>query len=125
MLRDLATAEPENLRWRQGLARAWETLGRVQARTGRATEARDAAGRAVTIAEELARIDSAYLYDLACLLSLRGVVTSSEADAAAALTALQRAIQAGFANETLLRTDHRLDGLRSRPGFPARIGGAR
>src|SRR5262249_19658441 len=83
-LEELAKAEPETLRWRQGLARAWETLGRVQAQSGHAAGARGAAGKAVTIAEDLARIDPAYLYDLACVLSLRGKLSSSEADAAAA-----------------------------------------
>jgi tetratricopeptide (TPR) repeat protein len=124
MLKNLTGAEPENLRWKQALARAWETLGRVQAQTGRRDEARDAAKQAVTIAEELARIDSAYLYDLACMLSLRGKVCSSEADAAAAMAALRRAIQAGFDNDHLLRTDPRLDGLRSRPDFPNPLGKA-
>ena len=51
VLEQLAKNEPENLRWRQGLARGWETLGRVQARAGHTAKARDAAGRAVTIGE--------------------------------------------------------------------------
>jgi tetratricopeptide (TPR) repeat protein len=119
VLKDLAQAEPENLCWRQGLARAWEALGRVQARSGRSAEARDAAGQAVRIAEELARLDPAYWYDLACILGLRSRVSASEADAAKAIAALRRAIQAGFDNEYQLRTDPRWDGLRSRPDFPA------
>ena len=60
LLEALTKAEPDNLRYRHGLARAWETLGRVQARAGRKTEARDAATRAVALSEELARIDMAY-----------------------------------------------------------------
>jgi tetratricopeptide (TPR) repeat protein len=122
VLNDLAKAEPENLRWRQGLARAWETLGRVQARFGRSAEARDAANQAVTIAEELARLDPAYAYDLACMLGLRSRVSASEADAAKAIAAVRRAIRAGFDNDYLLRTDPRLEGLRSRPDFPAARG---
>jgi hypothetical protein len=122
VLEKLAKAEPENLRWRQGLARASEALGRVQARFGQMAQARDAAGRAVTIAEELARLDSAYEYDLACALGLRSRVSASEADAVKAIAALRRAIAAGFDNDYQLRTDPRLDGLRSRPDFPALIG---
>ena len=122
-LKELVEAEPENLRWRQGLACSWETLGRVQSRSGQVVEARDAAGRGVAIAEELARLDSAYTYDLACMLSLRGRVSSSEADAATAVAALRRAIEAGFDNEHLLRTDPRLDALRRRPDFRAAITG--
>jgi serine/threonine-protein kinase len=122
VLQDLAKSEPENLRWRQGLARAREALGRVQARCARSAEARDVAGQAVTIAEELARIEPAYLYDLACTLSLRGRVSTSEADAAGAISALRRAIAAGFDNDYQLRTDPRLDALRSRSDFPALIG---
>jgi serine/threonine protein kinase/tetratricopeptide (TPR) repeat protein len=119
VLEKLAQAETENLRRRQGLALAWETLGRVQARSGQMTEARQAAEQAVRIAEDLARRDSAYQYDLACMLNLRGRVSSSQADGAAAVAALRQAIAAGFDNEHLLRTDPRLDGLRSRPDFPA------
>jgi tetratricopeptide (TPR) repeat protein len=121
LLQKLAEAEPEDLRRRQGLARAWETLGRVQARSGQLAEARDAAEQAVRIAVDLARRDPAYGYDLACTLSLRGRVASSQADAAAAIAALRRAIQAGFDNDHLLRTDPRLNELRSRPDFPAPI----
>jgi tetratricopeptide (TPR) repeat protein len=122
VLEKLTQAEPANLRWRQGLARAWETLGRVQARSGHAAEARAAAGQAVATAEELARSDSAYWYDLACMLSLRGRVSSSEADAAQAVATLRRAIAAGFDNDHVLRTDPRLERRRSRPDFPALIG---
>ena len=118
MLKDTAKAEPENLRFRHGLARAWETLGRVQARAGRKTEARDAATKAVDLGDELSRIDAAYSYDLACSLSLRGAVSASQADATAAIAALRRAIEAGFDNAHLLRTDPRLKSLRSRPDFP-------
>jgi tetratricopeptide (TPR) repeat protein len=102
VLEKLAQAEPENLRWRQGLARAWETLGRVRARVGQMAQARDAAGQAATIAEELARLEPAYKYDLACMLGLRGRVSSSEADAVKGIAALRRAIQAGFDNDYLL-----------------------
>jgi serine/threonine-protein kinase len=119
VLKDVTKAEPENLRWRQGLARACEALGRVQARSDRSAEARDATNQAVEIAEELARLDPAYAYDLACTLSLLSRVCASEADAVKAIAALRRAIQAGFDNDDLLRTDPRLDGLRSRPDFPA------
>jgi tetratricopeptide (TPR) repeat protein len=122
LLVKLAEAEPENLRRRQGLARAWETLGRVHARGGRMDEARMAANEAVTIAEELARLDTAYLYDLACMLGQRGKLASSEVDAKAAITALDRARKAGFDNEYLLRTDPRLNGLRSRAEFSGMIG---
>jgi serine/threonine-protein kinase len=122
VLKNLAKAEPENLRWRQGLARARETLGRVQARSGQAAEAKEAADQAVAIAEELARNDSAYLYDLACVLSLRGELRSSEADLCAAVAAVRRAIAAGFDNTYLLRTDPRLDAMRSRADFQAAVG---
>jgi serine/threonine-protein kinase len=121
LLIDLAQAEPENLRRRQGLARAFETHARVQARSGHKAEAEDAAARAVAIAEDLARKDTAYLYDLACMLSLRGVLAPSESDALAAIAALRRAKEAGFENEYLLRTDPRLAELRSRPDFTASI----
>jgi serine/threonine-protein kinase len=119
VLKDLAKAEPENLRWRQGLARAWETLGRVQLRSGRRAEAPESIKQAVAIAQELARLDSAYRYDLACILGLRASVESSERDAKEAITALRQAIASGFDNEYQLRTDPRLDSLRSRPDFPS------
>jgi tetratricopeptide (TPR) repeat protein len=118
----LSKTEPENLRWRQGLARAWETLGRTQARSGQMANAKEAAENAVVIVEDLAQIDSAYSYDRACMLSLRGVLSSTEADAAEAVAALHHARDAGFDNDFLLLTDPRLDGLRSRPDFPASIG---
>jgi hypothetical protein len=122
LLGDPNKDDPEYLCWRQGRARAWETLARVESRSDHAAEARDAAGRAVTIAEELARTDPAYSYDLACMLSLRGTVSSSESDAASAVASLRRAIGAGFDNAYLLRTDPRLDALRSRPDFPSAVG---
>ena len=118
LLGDPANDDPKNLRWRQVRARSWETLARVQARSGRADEA---AGRAVELAQDLARTDPAYLYDLACMLSARALVSRSEADAAAAVVALRRAIDAGFDNDHLLRSDTRLEGLRDRPDFPAPI----
>jgi tetratricopeptide (TPR) repeat protein len=121
LIETLSQAEPENFRRRQGLARAWETLGRLQARLGQTAEAKEAAGRAVTIAQELAQSDSAYLYDLACMLALRARISSSEADAATAIATLRQAIAAGFDNEYLLRTDPRLDGLPARPDFPAAV----
>jgi serine/threonine-protein kinase len=125
VLEELTKAEPENLRWLQGLARAWETHARVQTRSGHKAEAEAAAARAVAIAEDLARKDTAYLYDLACILSLASSLASSESNARAAITALRRAKEAGFDNEYLLRTDPRLTGLRSRPDFPAQIGAPR
>jgi len=79
-------------------------------------------GPAVVISEQspqhLNRFDAAYSYDLACMLSLRAMVSSSEADAAAAVATLRRAIKAGFDNNHLPRTDPRLDALRSRSDFP-------
>jgi serine/threonine protein kinase len=121
VLKSLVEVEPENLRWRQGLACAWETLGRVHARGGRVDEARRAANEAITIAEALAQLDTAYLYDLACTLCLRGTLASSEPDAKGAITALDRARKAGFDNEYLLQADPRLDGLRSRADFSALV----
>jgi serine/threonine-protein kinase len=118
VLKGLTQAEPENLRWRQGLARAWETLGRVQLRSGRRAEAPESIKQAVAIAQELARLDSAYRYDLACVLGLRASVESSERDAKEAIAALRQAIDSGFDNEYQLGTDPRLDSLRSRPDFP-------
>ena len=120
-LEELVRVDPKNLRWKHGLARALEIQARVEARTARPVEARAAAGRAVAIAEELARTDPAYFYELACMLNVRELVSPSEAHAASAIAALHRAIDAGFDNDHLLRTDGRLDGLRSRPDFPASI----
>jgi tetratricopeptide (TPR) repeat protein len=125
VLEDLASAERENLRTRQLLARGWEALGRAHARSGQVNDAREPAKRAVALAEKLARDDSAYSYDLACALCLRGSISRSDADMAAALAALGRATAAGFDNEYQLRTDSRLDSLRVHPGFPVRIGMAR
>jgi serine/threonine protein kinase len=122
VLKALAQSERENLRRAQGLARAWETLGRVHARIGRMNEARDAADEAIAITGELTRLDTAYLYDLACMFSLRCKLGPSEADAKAAIAALHRARNAGFGNDYLLRTDPRLDGLRSRPDFQVLTG---
>jgi serine/threonine-protein kinase len=119
VLQELAKTEPENLRWRQGVARSWEALGRVHMRSSLTAEARDAAGRAVAIAEELGRSDPAYLYDLACTLCLRAMVSPSQTDVANAIAALRRAIKDGFNNTHLLRTDPRLDDLRAVAGFPA------
>jgi tetratricopeptide (TPR) repeat protein len=111
VLLELGKAEPENLRWRQGLARVWEALGRVHARSGHKAKARDAAGRAVAIGEQVAQKDTAYLYDLACMLSLRSAFSSSASDSAAAIAALRRAREAGFDNDYLLRTDPRIVGF--------------
>jgi serine/threonine-protein kinase len=124
MLEKLAQAEPENLRRCQGLARAWETLGRIQARSGQKTEAQASAEKALAMARVLAQTDLAYAYDLACALALRGRLSSSRADEDEAVAALRRAIKDGFDNGHLLRTDPRLDGLRSRPDFPAPPGTA-
>jgi hypothetical protein len=117
-LQGLAKAEPENLRGRQGLAHAWETLSRVHARSGHRSEARDAVAKAVKIIEDLAQRDPVYCYDLACTLNLRGSLSSSDADAVAAIAALRQAIKNGFDNAHLLKTDPRLEGLRSRHDFP-------
>jgi hypothetical protein len=50
---------------------------------------------------------------------------SSDSDAEEAITALRLAIQDGFGNAYLMRTDPRLDGLRSRPGSSFQSGTAR
>lgn len=121
LLGDSRQDDPVNLRWRHGRARAWETLARAESGSGDTPEARAAAGRAVAIAEALARTDPAYYYDLACMLSQRGAVSSSESDATSAVVALRQAIRAGFENDHLLRNDPRLDGLRSRPDFPGSV----
>src|SRR5262249_36586550 len=118
MVEELIRAEPENLRWRQGLARAWESLGRVQVRSGQLAEARDSSNQAVALAQELARQDSAYRYDLACALGLRAKVASCAGGAKEAIASLRQAVANGFDNEYQLRTDPRLDDLRSRPDFP-------
>jgi serine/threonine-protein kinase len=117
----LAKTEPKNLRWQQGLARALEARGRVQARSNEVTQARDTVEHAATIANDLARIDPAYSYDLACTLSLRATLSSSEPDALAAIAALRQAIANGLDNEHLLQTDPRLAGLRSRTDFPSTV----
>ncbi len=121
-LEALAMDHPENLRWLQGLAPAWETLSRTHARAGRLPEAAAEAARAVALAEALARLDSAYDYDLACALSQRNMVAPSDADAAASFGALRRAMKAGPDTNRRPQFDHRLDGLRSHPDFPARLG---
>jgi hypothetical protein len=55
------------------------------------------------------------------MLSLRGMVSSSDTDATTAVAALRQAIKAGFDNRHVLRTDPRLEGLRSRSEFPTAI----
>jgi tetratricopeptide (TPR) repeat protein len=118
-LEDLTRAEPENLRWRQGLARAWEATGRMQASSGQSDESRGSARKAVAIARELARAEPVYTYDLACSLGLLGRLSPSRADEDEAVATLRRAMEAGFDDVHRLRTDPRLDHLPSRPDFPA------
>jgi serine/threonine protein kinase/tetratricopeptide (TPR) repeat protein len=118
-LHELSRAEPENHHWRRGHARALETLARVQARSGQVPEARSSVGQAVAIAEALAQVDAAYEYDLASTLDLRGRLACSDADASTAVNALRRAIAGGFDNAFRLRTDPRLEGLRSRGELPS------
>ena len=85
---------------------------------GLAAEARDAASRAVSLTEELARYDSAYWYDQACSLTLRGMVCPSDADSTTALAVLRKLTSDGFDNGHSLRTDPRLENLRSSADFP-------
>jgi tetratricopeptide (TPR) repeat protein len=121
LLIDVSKSEPENLRWRLGLARAWEALAREHVRSGRSIEARDAAERAVEITQQLDGIDPTYSYDLACTLSLRGTISLSERDETRAFAAIQRAIKLGFFNKHMLASDPRLRALRSRPDFPVKL----
>src|SRR5262249_382500 len=98
--------------------RAWETRARVQSRSGRATLARASADHAVSIAQGLVDADVAYWYDLACALALRARLASSNEDAEASLNALRAALGNAFDNRPLLEAAPRLDGVRSRAGFP-------
>ena len=115
MLSDLAKAEPDNLRYRNGLAYAWETLGRVQARAGRKSEAVEAATASWRWAKNWPDRRSLFVRPCPHHGPRR---SSSQSDATAAIAALRRVIEAGFDNAHLLRTDPRLESLRSRPDFP-------
>jgi serine/threonine-protein kinase len=85
---------------------------------GRATEAADAAARAVALAEDLAQDDPSYNIDLARALALRTRVAPADpGPPSAAVSALRRAVEAGFDNAYRLRHDDRLAPVRARSDF--------
>jgi hypothetical protein len=93
---------------------------------GKNEEAAAAAKTAVDLAEPLAREEPAYLYDLACAHALQARLSPAAADPpAAAVKALQAAVNRGFDNVYKLEHDERLAPLRSRKDFQALIRGAK
>jgi serine/threonine protein kinase len=118
LIEELCKSAPRSLRWKHGLARGLEVLALVESRAGQTARARAAANQAISLARELAEADRVYQYELACALGVQEAVSPSEAGPAKAMAALHQAIDAGFDNRHLLRTDDRLSALRSRPDFP-------
>src|SRR5690349_17360769 len=95
------------------LGRSYSMYGVLQFRTARYAASEDCFRKAIATLERvhqaapgnveatrwLALAHADLGLDLACALSLRGRVSPSEADAAKAIAALHRAIQAGFDND--------------------------
>ncbi len=105
--------------YRQLQIRAWM----LQSRMAQPLPTSAPAGKALTTAQELARQDPAYLFDLARVhaqsSAQAGEKDQARLHAGEALRALREAIVAGFDNPYLVRTDLLLEPLRTRGDFPA------
>jgi hypothetical protein len=121
ILAELIVKEPEQYLF--AIAQA-EALG-IQARVQRLLNdsgALESANKAVQFVEPLARKEPAYLYDLGCSRAsfsslLDPKDKQAEVNAAAAVDALKKAVDAGYDNVYKLNTDPRLASVRSRSEF--------
>jgi tetratricopeptide (TPR) repeat protein len=97
----------------------------------RAALASEELGESVEILEQLPTLDPVNRYNLACgyarlaaiatLLGSGANAAQGRAEAERAMQWLHRAVAAGYRNVALMRMDHDLDALRSRPDFQALI----
>jgi serine/threonine-protein kinase len=123
----LARDHPTITVYRSGLAFALTGLGRAHHSAGRSAEAAEPLRRAVALREAIPNLSIDSRYDLACDHALlaaaaadpRSGLSADERAAAAerAMTALRRAVAAGFRDLAKLHTDPDLALLRDRNDF--------
>ncbi len=114
LLKGPSTEEDGDPRLRATRAFAWETRARLEGD-------RDAAGQAVALCADLARIEPTFMYELACASAVQGELTDERANEERAFQALQEAIAGGLDNVHQLRADPRLRALRASPAFAERV----
>jgi serine/threonine-protein kinase len=115
-------AAPANLRLRSLAVRLGTARGEIRRRLGQNEEAAEAAKQALVIAEPLAVAEPAYLYDLARARTLQARLDPLvSGPAAAAVSALRRAVEHGYDNAYKLEHDDHLALLRVREDFRALI----
>jgi serine/threonine-protein kinase len=123
----LADAYPTVTSWHSELANNLSQVGGIHLKAGRTAEAVASIRRAVAIWMRLSSRTPTDLYNLSCshasLSTLAAEpgsgMTAAEAPAEAdrAMEWLRQAVVAGIRKLAVLRTDHSLDPLRSRPDF--------
>jgi serine/threonine-protein kinase len=125
--RKLADAHPSVVGFQEHLAVCLGDIGAIRVEAGRAAEAEPAIRQEVEILERFPTLGLSDLYNLACgyanlarIATMPGSgMTAAEGQAAAdqAMQWLSQALAAGYHNMAVMRRDHDLDPLRSRPDF--------
>jgi serine/threonine-protein kinase len=125
--RTLAEADPSVYQHQTQMATCLGQISGIRREAGRLSEAATAAREAVAILERLSILAPIDCYNLACFnATLAGIaiepgsgMTPAEGQAAAerAMQWLHRAVSRGYRNVALMKRDHDLDPLRSRPDF--------
>ena len=111
--------DSRNYRIRRVCAELLARKGEALARTGKGADASKAVRQSIEICEDIAKQEPCYLYDLAHHLTLASTLPGEDAQALTdrAVKALADFIASGFDNPYKLRTDSRLEPLRSREDF--------
>jgi serine/threonine-protein kinase len=130
----LASSAPDDSRSQSDLAWSYLQLGGLEREAGRAGEALASYRRAATVLEGLPRPQALDLYNLACSLSVSSALAvemrtaspgvgpvEGRALADRAMTALRRAVAAGYKDFVKYREDPDLNPLRHRDDFRALI----
>jgi hypothetical protein len=128
----LIDGNPANTRFRNNLANSLGIAGLFRLRIDQKEQGRSNLRSALAIMERSLAQSSTELYNQACFRAVLSgtapqpgiAATDAQArdDADQAMRALRRLIAVGFRNTALLRTDHDLDTLRSRPDFQSLLG---
>jgi serine/threonine-protein kinase len=127
IMRKLAEADPSVRLYQTKMATCLGESAGIHREAGRHSEAAAAAREAGAILERLSILEPIDCYNLACTNAVLADIaiepvsgmTAAEGRAAAerAMEWLHRAVARGYRNVALMRRDHDLDPLRSRPDF--------
>jgi len=122
----LADDNPAVPQFRRQVVSSLSSVGRIQQRDGRTSEAAASFRRAIAILKRLPTSTPGDLYDLACNQALfagaavepgsRVSAAEGQAEADRAMETLRRAVAHGF-RRPIMGTDTDLDPLRARPDF--------